>query len=132
MKTDKKVTTKKKVQKASGQDSETLKAKMVTLDPDDTEDEEEESEDEEEETETETDETVDEAAVQPVKAKQSKKGWVQVACVREMDPAPSIGHFKFREFGIQKLTVNEAYEVPQHVAEVLLDRKCVVRITKTH
>jgi hypothetical protein len=57
-----------------------------------------------------------------VSAKKHGKDWVKFACTREINPAPTVGHFNVgHELHITKMVIGGQYVLPPHVAIVLVD-----------
>lgn len=48
---------------------------------------------------------------------------VTFVCLEEVDPAPVVGQYRFRDHGVSKLEKMKNYTVPRSVAEHLVDRK---------
>lgn len=47
---------------------------------------------------------------------------VQFACLKPIDHPPTVGTFRFTDYGMQELKVDYRYKLPHYVAQHLVDR----------
>lgn len=81
------------------------------------------SETQEGEDEGETEETVSIIKTEEPTVEKSGDDIVQFVCYEEVDPAPVVGNYKFRDHNVLKLEKTKTYSMPRDVAMHLVDRK---------